>query len=54
MNTNQESRQASELRQVIKKANEYILELCVGYIDRDYEKAFDSVEDLYTVFGKVE
>ena len=37
----------------LKKANEYNLELCVGYID--YEKAFDSVEhkDLFTALRKV-
>ena len=41
------------LNQVIEKANEYNLELCVGYID--YEKAFDSVEhkDLFTALRKV-
>ena len=34
--------------QLIEKANEYQLRLCVGYID--YEKVFDSVEhsDLFT------
>ena len=41
------------LNQVIEKANEYNLELCVSYID--YEKAFDSVEhkDLFTALRKV-
>ena len=46
-------RSAYALNQVIEKANEYNLELCVGYID--YEKAFDSVEheDLFTALRKV-
>ena len=41
------------LNQVIEKANEYNLELCVGFID--YDKAFDSVEhnDLFTALCKV-
>ncbi|XP_072048312.1 uncharacterized protein [Amphiura filiformis] len=36
------------INQLIEKANEYNLKLCIGYID--YEKAFDSVEhkDLFT------
>ena len=41
------------LKQLIEKANEYQLKLCVGYID--YEKAFDSVEhsDLFTALRKI-
>ena len=41
------------LNHMIEKANEYNLELDVGYID--YEKAFDSVEhkDLFTALRKV-
>ena len=40
------------LNQLIEKANEYQLNLCVGYID--YEKAFDSVEhaDLFIALRK--
>ena len=41
------------LNQLIEKANEYQLQLCVGYID--YEKAFDSVEhtDLFTALRNI-
>ena len=40
------------LNQLIEKANEYNLNICVGYID--FEKAFDSVEhkDLFTSLRK--
>jgi len=41
------------LNQLIEKANEYQLKLCIGYID--YEKAFDSVEhdNLFAALRKV-
>jgi hypothetical protein len=41
------------LNQLIEKANEYQLKLCIGYID--YEKAFDSVEhsDLFAALRKI-
>ena len=41
------------LGQLIEKANEYQLKLCVGFID--YEKAFDSVEhqDLFLALRKI-
>lgn len=41
------------LNQLIEKANEFQLELCIGYID--YEKAFDSVEhgDLFLALRKI-
>ena len=41
------------VNQLIEKANEYQLDLCLGFID--YEKAFDSVEhkDLFRALRKV-
>ena len=41
------------LNQLIEKANEYQLKLCIGFID--YEKAFDSVEhdNLFAALRKV-
>ncbi|XP_072048653.1 uncharacterized protein [Amphiura filiformis] len=42
-----------DLNQLIEKANEYQLKLCIGYID--YEKAFDSVEhsDLFAALRRI-
>ena len=41
------------INQLIEKANEYQLDLCIGFID--YEKAFDSNEppDLFKAMGEI-
>ena len=43
---------SQESKQLIEKANEYQLKLCIGYIDS--KKAFDSVEhDLFAALRKI-